>query len=51
MKHIKAADVPWTEKKGYEKKILLTPDTLKKIRASRAVAPHQTARIGRTALP
>ncbi len=48
-KHIKSADVPWTEKPGYSKKILLTPELLGKpgllvqslrIKPNEVCAPH-----------
>lgn len=49
MKHIKSADVSWTEKKGYSKKVMLTPDMLRKpgllvqslrIKPQKSVGPH-----------
>ncbi len=49
MKHIIAADVQWTEKKGYSKKIMLTPELLKqpgllvqslRIKPNEICAPH-----------
>jgi len=49
MKHIIAADVQWTEKVGYSKKVLLTPEMLGKpgllvqtlrIKPNEVCAPH-----------
>lgn len=45
MKHIKAADVAWTEKPGYSKKVLATPELLGKpglLVQSLRIAPHDS---------
>lgn len=49
MKHITSSNVQWTEKKGYSKKVMLTPDILKqpgllvqslRIKPNETCAPH-----------
>lgn len=46
MQHIKSAHAPWTRKPGYSKKVLATPETLKKpglLVQELEIAPGQVA--------